>query len=82
MVTKHVHKLPTLDMMEALQNIVTSVHHHFTNNTPKSCLKLLVRLAQLQCYDLVHQMIPPLLSNLQVSQISEYLETVTQWQQW
>ena len=82
LVIKHAHKLPTRDMVEALQNIVASVHHHFTNNSPKSCLQLLVRLTQLQCYDLVHQMIPPFLSNLQVSQISEYLETVAQWQQW
>ena len=82
MVIKHAHKPPTLDMMEALQNIVSSMHHHFTNQSLKSCLQLLVRLSQLQCYDLVHQMIPPLLSNLQMSQISEYLETVTQWQQW
>ena len=82
MVIKHAHKLPTLAMLEALQSIVTTMHYHFTNQSPKSCLHLLVRLSQLQCYDLVDQMIPPLLSNLQVPQISEYLEIVTHWQQW
>lgn len=82
MVSKHAHKLPTPDVLEALQDIVTSVHHYSAIHSPDSCLQLLMRLSQLHCFELAHQMTTPFLTNLQVLQISKYLEIVSHWQQW
>ena len=82
MVSKHAHKLPTADVVEALQDIITSVHHHSAIQSPDSCLQLLMRLSQLHLFELVHQLTAAFLTNLQVSKISEYLDTISHWKQW
>ena len=70
------------DFVELLQLIIVSYNQQGYLNHPYPCLLVLSRLSQLHCTALVEQMVSLLLPCLCLSNVSDYLDILHQWQLW
>ena len=84
LVSKYAHKGLAPNVAETLLDIITTVNHSFHSHSPTSCLQLLAGLSRLPCpqHPLLEQVLTPVLTNLHVKEISEYLHTVSNWKLW
>ena len=79
-VTKSTHKSLQEDEIEALQIIIVELQTLIVG--PLECVQLLSNLSQLKCPDLLKQVVSLILPNIQLSNVSSFMDLCLLWKLW
>ena len=79
-VTENAHKSLQSNDIEALQIIITELQTSFID--PLECVRLLGSLSQLKCFSILQQVLSLVLSHVQLSNSSSFMDVCLSWKSW